>query len=61
MAPGVEGFVVGVILPVEEVALDSHTLFAATDTVPGPVPIFITAEIPEPEATDQPVPLVDHV
>ena len=61
MPPGVGEIVVGVILPVVEAVLVPHVLVAVTDTVPAPVPMFITADRPELEATDHPVPLADHV
>ena len=62
IAPGVEGAVVGVMLPVVEAALVPHALVAVTDTVPAPVPIVIVAEaVVPPAVTAHPVPVTDHV
>ena len=62
IAPGAEGAVVGVMLPVVEAALVPHTPVAVTDTVPAPAPMVIVAEIVvSPAVTAQPVPVTDQV
>ena len=62
MVPGVAGIVVGVMLPVVAAALVPHGFVAVTDTVPGPVPIVMVAEIVAPPAvTAHPVPVTDQV
>ena len=48
MVPGVAGIIVGVMLPVVAAALVPHGFVAVTDTVPGPVPIVMVAEIVAP-------------
>ena len=62
MVPGVAGTVVGIMPPVVAAALVPHGFVAVTDTVPGPVPIVMVAEIFVPPAvTAHPVPVTTRV
>ena len=62
IAPGAETCAVGVTLPVVDSAPVPHALFAATDTVPAPVPMVIVADaVAPPAVTAHPVPVTDQV